>query len=73
MRGPRFALDFHPMGNIEMSNVREYAEGYPVVLNDERDRLTISALDEYGYNGTAVDLLDVIAWVKANRPELLLP
>ncbi len=44
-----------------MSNVREYAEGYPVVLN------------EGGHNGTAVDLLDVIAWVKANRPELLLP
>ena len=56
-----------------MSNVREYAEGYPVVLNDERDRLTISALNEGGHNCTEVDLLEVIAWVKANRPELLLP
>ena len=61
------------MGNVEMSNVREYAEGYPVVLNDERDRLTISALNEGGHNCTEVDLLEVIAWVKANRPELLLP
>jgi hypothetical protein len=58
--------------SIVMDGVREYGEEYSVEL-EERDngRLVISAFCEGGYNGTTVDLLDVIAWVKRNRPELL--
>jgi hypothetical protein len=31
----------------------------------------ISASNEGGHNGTWVDLLDLIKWLRANRPELL--
>lgn len=38
---------------------------------ERKGRLVIGALNEGGYNSTQVDLLDVIAWVKENRPDLL--
>ena len=66
---------------IEMAGVREYAEGYEVKLvtstgyyngaHIDGGRLAVRALNEAGHNCTEVDLLDLIAWVKANRPELL--
>ena len=34
-------------------------------------RVIIIAYNEGGYNKTEVDLLDVIEWVKENKPELL--
>lgn len=57
-----------------MVGVREHAEGYDVTLIESHyklGRMTIQALNEAGHNGTEVDLLDLIAWLKANRPELL--
>jgi hypothetical protein len=69
---------------IQMEGVREYAEDYAVHLvetdgyyvspNAPRPgagRLAVRALNEGGHNCTEVDLLDLIAWLKANRPELL--
>jgi hypothetical protein len=58
--------------NLVMTGVREYGEEDEVLL-DTRDngRLVILASNEGGYNGTSVDLLDIIAWVKKNKPELL--
>lgn len=66
---------------IEMTGVGEYAEGAGVELkytdsstcNEQRGerRLVIKAYNEGGYNCTLVDLLDLIAWLKANKPELL--
>jgi hypothetical protein len=56
---------------IEMIGVREYSEEMRVRLDIVGDRLVIYALNECGFNSTKVDLLDVLAWVKANRPELL--
>ncbi|HUW08737.1 MAG TPA: hypothetical protein VM537_03365 [Anaerolineae bacterium] len=34
-------------------------------------RAVIEATNEGGCNGTQVDLLDLIAWLKAHKPELL--
>lgn len=68
---------------VPMRGVREYAEGYEVQLvetdglyvsrGERRDagRLAVRAINEAGHNWTEVDLLDLIAWLKANRPELM--
>lgn len=56
----------------DMEGVREYGEGYVVELHEEENgRLAIFALNEGGYNVTSVDLIDLIQWVKRNKPELL--
>lgn len=65
-----------------MDGVRDHNEGMPVYLEKHEyvglsgvpygtGRLYIDASCEGGQNGTAVDLLDLIAWLKKNRPELL--
>jgi len=67
-----------------MDGVTEYAEGYGVRLVETTGayvgiakqrpgagRLVIKALNEGGYNCTEVDLLEVLAWVKAHRPDLM--
>lgn len=62
--------------------IREYNEGHDVEIvpvsaynvrnNPElTDRPVILAVNEGGHNCVEVDLLDVIDWVKENRPELL--
>jgi hypothetical protein len=67
--------------DIEMVGVREYAEEMPVHLfvdtrpNEKywkgSGRVVLKAYNEAGFNHVMVDLLDVIAWLKKNRPELL--
>jgi hypothetical protein len=55
-----------------MTGVREYAEEYPVELREvEEGRLVIQAWNESRHNFTQVDLLDLIAWLKKHKPELL--
>jgi hypothetical protein len=55
-----------------MEGVREYAEGRAVVIAETADgRPTVVAENEAGHNNTQVDLIDLLAWVRANRPELL--
>ena len=65
---------------IEMSGVTEYCEEMPVVLCETRGlypskngagRLVIKALNECGHNSTEVDLVELLEWIKQNRPELL--
>lgn len=56
---------------IIMKGVREYGEGEPVALGDQEGRPVIIASNEAGHNSTSIDLVDVIVWLKANRPELL--
>jgi hypothetical protein len=58
---------------IPENEVREYAEGYAVqiVLNEENNRLCVEATNEGGYNGTSIDLLDLLNWVLKNKPELI--
>jgi len=57
------------------TNIREYSEKEPVKIEPSDlhtdGRLVIYALNEGGYNSTSVDLVDVINWVKENKPELL--
>ena len=70
----------------EMVGVREYAEGYAVKLvttsgsfdgrKPECDwpghgRIAVRAMNEGGCACTEIDLLDLISWVKANRPDML--
>ena len=57
-----------------MHGVREYNEEYDVSLkvgSYSEGRLVICALNEATYNATEVDLLDLIEWLKENKPELL--
>ncbi len=63
-----------------MEGVREYAEEYPVKLGLEEpseynklkeNRITVLASNEGGCNGVGIDLLDLIDWIKKNKPELL--
>ena len=67
-----------------MDGVTEYAEGYGVRLvettgadaglgkpHEGAGRLAIKAFNEAGCNCTEVDLLELLAWVKANRPDLM--
>ena len=69
-----------------MIGVTEYGEGDEVRLVETRGtyaggvpeeeriglgRLAIRALNEAGHNCTEVDLLEVLAWVKAHRPDLM--
>jgi hypothetical protein len=59
------------MEPVEMTDVREHGEEYAVELAEKNSRLVVKAYNEGGYNFTTVDLLDLIAWLKANRPNLL--
>ncbi len=55
-----------------MTGVREYTEGRPVVLIcDYSGRLVVCSTNEGGHNGTAVDLEDLVRWLYANEPGLL--
>lgn len=57
---------------IKLEGVREYGEGDPVeIATSEDGRLCLVASVDAGYNSTAIDLVDLITWLKANRPELL--
>lgn len=66
-----------------LEGVREYSECDPVEINLEvfsrsgiplaidKRRIVIHAKNEGGCSSTNVDLLDLIGWLKKNRPELL--
>lgn len=63
-----------------MLGVREYEERYNVELctlppDDNHGlsapRLVIRAFNQARYDCTSVDLYDLIAWLRAHRPELL--
>jgi hypothetical protein len=57
--------------SVEMSGVRERGEGAPVYLGDQNGRLCVFALTEGGHIATAVDLLDLLVWLRTNRPALI--
>jgi hypothetical protein len=61
------------MDNIKMKGVRDYGEGFDVELwkRDEDGRLVVISYNEGGCNFTTIDLLDIIEWVRENKPELL--
>ena len=68
-------LNIKPGGVVD-TNIREYGDGDTVTIKSlpvdrTRYRLAVIAVNEGGYHSTRVDLLDLIAWVKANAPELL--
>ncbi len=57
---------------VVMHGVREYGEGMEVELDCTTDgESIIVARNEGGYNSTWVDVLDLVRWLRANRPDLL--
>jgi hypothetical protein len=58
--------------NEIMHGVTEYAEGLDVRLQlEDNGRLIVSAYNEGGFNGTSIDLLELLAWLGDNRPDLI--
>lgn len=57
----------------QMDGVTEYSEDLPVKLEQHNQRWVISALNEGGCNGTMVDVLQLVEWLRKNRPDLLPP
>lgn len=57
------------------TKIRDHNEGLEVEIEEklvgDTKRLVIVALNQAGYDATEVDLLDVIEWVRENKPELL--
>ena len=53
-----------------MDGVKEYGEEDEVWLGWEDGRYTIEANCEGGFAGTAVDLVQLLTWVKANMPDV---
>jgi hypothetical protein len=56
---------------IVMEGVEEYGEGYAVLLLQEEGRWIINAANEGMQNCTRVDLVQLIDWIRHNKPELL--
>ena len=55
-----------------MYAVEEYCEGRPVSLTEsDNGRIAVQAINEGGHNSTEVDLLQLLGWLKENRPDLL--
>lgn len=50
-----------------MDGVREYSEGFPVdlVLDEATGRIAVMAVNQDGYDVTAIDLLDLVAWLRS--------
>lgn len=46
-------------------------DGAVEIARNENGRFVVRAFNEGGYNCTDVDVLDLIAWIKANKPEWL--
>lgn len=53
-----------------MEGVNEYGEESDVQLGWENGRYTVEAFCEGGFAGTAVDLVQLLIWVKANMPDV---
>ena len=51
------------------TGIREYAEGYDVAIGKEGGRWVVCATNEGGYNGTRVDLRDLLDWVYENMSD----
>ena len=53
---------------VVLEGVRDYAENEPVLLcrHHENGRIVIHASNEGGSNGTNVDLMDLLDWIKKN-------
>ena len=62
----------------QITEIPEYCEGFPVEIGaapthrGPGSRLVVRAYNEAGHNQTNVDLEELLAWVWANRPDLIL-
>lgn len=58
------------MSEIKMEGVREYYEEMSVELGIMKGRIIIKAFNECGYNGTGVDLEDLLDWINKNKSKI---
>ena len=67
--------EYVPDFNRVMDGVREYEEGYPVLLcrHGKTGRMVIRAKNEGGCNHTDVDLWDLIEWLRSGTRDVGLP
>lgn len=56
---------------IEMVGVRNYGEGDFASLCKRGGRWAVYASCQGGFDGTLVDLEQLISWLRSNKPELL--
>ena len=57
---------------VSIVNTRgEYSRGVPEKEWCGNGRLAIKAFNEAGYNHTEVDLIELLTWIKDNKPEIL--
>lgn len=53
----------HRIIGLMLSDVTERGEGYPIRLRADGDRFVFLALNEGGYNATAIDAAELVAWI----------
>lgn len=64
LAGDQAALDqFHERIGLVLPNVTEHAEGYAVRLLMDEGRAVFTASNQGGYDGTAIDATELIAWI----------
>ena len=54
-----------------LDGVKEYEEHYDVELQYQAERPVVVAFNEGYHNQTKVDLIQLLKWVKNNKPELM--
>ena len=61
------------MNRTILAGVREYEEEDDVLIKPQQggSRLCVYAFVQRGTVATAVDLMDLLAWIKKNKPELI--
>ena len=52
---------------IPMAGVREHVEGHAVELDFHRDRWVVAAFNEGGHDSTAVDLAELVRWLREHK------
>lgn len=56
---------------VVMEGVVEYTEGFPLELYVKNGIAVIAATNEGGHNGVEIDAVQLVDWIKKNRPDLL--
>lgn len=58
-----------------MTGVREYAEGFPVEMqfDEKAQRFVIVAYNEDGFDSVAIDVLDLLRWMKSGTVQTPAP
>lgn len=53
------------------TSIREYSEGLPVDIDEEKGRPVLKAYNEDGYRAVRIDLQDALEWAAVNKLEMV--